>query len=116
MAGKSVARKGVGVRVPPQVPTGGMDLDEAIRVLERGCATYVLQGSGGEYLYKGACRDLCERLKDHRAGRVSRTKNRRPLRLVYCEYVEHYRDALRRERFLKSGKGRALLKHLLQAE
>ncbi|NQT93465.1 MAG: GIY-YIG nuclease family protein [Lentisphaerae bacterium] len=78
-------------------------------------AAYVLAGVSGDYLYKGSCRDLPKRLQDHRAGRVSRTKNRRPLRLVYFEYSDDYTAARRRETFFKSGAGRAWLKETLAA-
>ena len=89
-------------------------LDEAIRSV-RGCpATYVLEGSDGKYLYKGACRDLKARLIDHQEGRASRTKSRRPLTLVYVKYCDSYHDALKHERYLKSGHGRAWLKRRLQ--
>ena len=52
-------------------------------------------------------------MKDHRAGRVSRTKNRLPLMLVYYEYCDSYNDALEREKYFKSGQGRAWLKRKL---
>jgi putative endonuclease len=84
-------------------------LGEAIPEAKRQPAVYVLLGFDGTYLYKGSCRDLQERLKDHQAGRASRTKNRRPLSLVYLEYVATYSEALTRERFLKTGKGRVWL-------
>ena len=83
-----------------------MQLDDAINSLESCPAAYVLAGSDQQYLYKGACRDLARRMKDHRAGRVSRTKNRRPLALVYFEYFNTYTDARKRELFLKTGAGR----------
>ena len=86
-----------------------MDLDAAIEQAENRPAAYVLMGATGEYLYKGACRDLKERLKDHRAGRCSKTKNRRPLALVHFEYCDTYSDALKREKWLKSGQGRKWL-------
>ena len=87
-----------------------LELDTIIGTLEHRPAAYVLRGSDGDYLYKGACRDLVERMKHHRAGLASRTKNRRPLALVYHEYCDSYPDALRKERYLKSGHGRAWLK------
>ena len=93
-----------------------MDLDRAIATLEPRPAAYVLLGSDGAYLYKGACRDLVERLRAHRAGLASRTKNRRPLTLVHSEYCETYQDALRKERYLKSGRGRAWLARKFEQE
>jgi putative endonuclease len=93
-----------------------MTLDAAIHAAPELSAAYVLQATAAPYLYKGACRNLCQRLKDHRAGRVSRTKNRRPLELVYCETFPSFAEARRRELFWKSGAGRAWLKEKLQTQ
>ncbi len=90
-----------------------MDLDVAIEAAKAEPAAYILLGTGAEYLYKGACRNLAERLKDHRAGRVAHTRNRRPLALVYHEYVASFTEARKREAFLKSGVGRSWLKKYL---
>ena len=87
-----------------------MELDQAIEEAMNEPAAYVVSPTDGSYLYKGSARNLCERLKDHRAGRVGRTKNRRPLVLVYVEYTADYTAARRRENFLKSGQGRVFLK------
>ncbi|MCK5850996.1 MAG: GIY-YIG nuclease family protein [Kiritimatiellae bacterium] len=84
-----------------------MDLSKAIENAEELPAAYVLQGSDDKYLYKGACRNLKNRIKSHKAGRCSRTKNRRPLTLVHFEYCEDYSAALKKERYWKSGRGRA---------
>jgi putative endonuclease len=87
-----------------------LDLDTAIADVEPQCAAYVLLAADGAYLYKGSCRNLCERLKDHRAGRASHTKNRRPLRLVHFEYFASYSEALAREKYFKTGTGRDWLR------
>jgi len=92
-----------------------VDLDGAIAAAEPLPAAYVLAGATGPDLYKGSCRNLCQRLKDHRAGRVAHTKNWRPLRLVYYEYCADYTLARQRENWLKSGQGRAWLKKELTA-
>ena len=89
-------------------------LDEAIINAESCPAAYVLLGANGNYLYKGACKNLSERLKDHRAGRASRTKNRRPLTLVHYEYFKTYSEALKREKYFKTGTGRDWLKEHIQ--
>jgi putative endonuclease len=83
-----------------------MIVDEAVADVEGRPAAYVLRGASGDYLYKGSCRDLVERLKNHRAGRVAHTKNRRPLNLVYHEYFASYTEARKRELFFKTGAGR----------
>ena len=69
---------------------------------------YVLLGQNGKH-YTGAARNLRERLRDHLAGRGKRTKNQRPLRLLYMEQISCFSDALTREKFLKSGQGREWL-------
>ena len=92
-----------------------MNLDDAIAAVESKPAAYVLMSAGQDYLYKGSCRDLKKRLADHRAGRVSHTKNRRPLSLAHFEYFENFTDARKRENFLKSGAGRTLLKSMIEA-
>ena len=88
-------------------------LEEAIRQAEPSPAAYVVSPPDFSYLYKGSARDLRERLKDHRAGRVARTRNRRPLLLVHADYCQDYTRAQRRERWLKTGSGREWLLSLL---
>ena len=73
-------------------------------------AAYVISGDDGAYLYKGSTRDMQARWAQHHAGRVSRTRARRPLKLVYVEYFQSYTEARKRELFLKSGMGRQLIK------
>ena len=92
-----------------------MELSRAIIAVNETAAAYVLANEGRDYLYKGATRNLKERLKDHMAGRVSRTKHKRPLLLVYAEYCRIYSEALKRERYLKSGPGRIWLKQRIQS-
>jgi putative endonuclease len=76
-------------------------------------AAYVLRSDDGEYLYKGSCRDLQKRMADHAAGRVSHTKNRRPLLLVHCEFFGTYTEARQREIWLKTGSGRDFIRSKL---
>ena len=85
-----------------------MDLTAAIAGAQP--APYVIGPADYSYLYKGSARNLQERLRDHLAGRVSRTKNRRPLHLLYHRYCETYPLARQHEMYLKTGHGRAWLK------
>jgi putative endonuclease len=78
--------------------------------LENKPAAYALSNTDGSWVYKGSTKDLEERIHAHLSGRVPRTKNRLPLKLVYCEYFDDYTDARRRENWLKSGQGREWLK------
>jgi putative endonuclease len=47
---------------------------------------------------------------EHQLGKVSSTKNYRPLILIGYEAYELKSDALRREKFLKTTEGKRLLK------
>ncbi|MBZ0181485.1 MAG: GIY-YIG nuclease family protein [Melioribacteraceae bacterium] len=62
--------------------------------------------------YIGMTSDLSRRLNEHNSGKVKSTKNRRPLELIYTEEFISKQDALNRETFFKSGKGREFLKSI----
>jgi len=81
-----------------------------MKSLEHRPAAYALRNSTEDWVYKGSTRDLTERIAAHFSGKVTRTKNRLPLKLVYCEYFDNYTDARRREIWLKTGQGRGWLK------
>ena len=87
-----------------------MELSLAIAEARTSPAAYVIGPKGLSYLYKGSARDLKQRLKDHAAGRVSRTRNRRPLHLHLARYFEAYVEARQFENYLKSGAGRDWLR------
>ena len=75
---------------------------------------YVLWSRKDRELYIGVSRDIKRRLKEHTEGRVSATRYRRPLILIFCESFRHDRDATARERYLKTGWGRKHLQKALQ--
>ncbi|MDE2939751.1 MAG: GIY-YIG nuclease family protein [Chloroflexota bacterium] len=72
---------------------------------------YVLQSDSSGLLYVGQTRDLARRLGEHQQGLASYTRNRGPWTLVYEEEWATRGEAMRRERFLKSGVGREWLKN-----
>ncbi len=64
--------------------------------------------------YIGFSEDLRKRVRSHNANENQATKNRGPWKLIFYEaYLNKY-DALRREKYLKSTKGRTTLKTMLQ--
>lgn len=77
--------------------------------------TYVLlsQQEGG--FYTGSTANQRKRLGEHQRGPVRWTASRQPVRLVYYEAWLSKEDSLRRERFLKSGKGKRDLRNRLKA-
>ncbi len=75
--------------------------------------TYVLKSSKDGKLYTGWTKDLTNRIEKHRKGLVEATKNRLPIELVYYEACLSEESAIKREKQLKSGFGRAYLKRRL---
>lgn len=65
-------------------------------------------------LYKGLTDDLRRRFAEHKRGKVKSTKNLRPIKLIYYEAYLNKKDATRREKFLKTTKGRRLLRQQLK--
>jgi len=53
-------------------------------------------------LYTGIARNVRERIDLHNCGRGAKyTRSRRPVELVYCEFVDNRAAALRREMAIK---------------
>jgi putative endonuclease len=77
--------------------------------------TYVLLSLKGGAWYTGAASDLKARLRDHEQGEVTSTRPRRPLRLIDYELCREEADAYRRERYLKTGRGKRYLRQRRKA-
>ncbi len=73
---------------------------------------YVLKSESSRK-YVGFTTDIERRFKEHNLGMSPYTKGRGPWKLVYSETYTTKAEALKREKFLKSGKGRELLKKLI---
>lgn len=71
---------------------------------------YILQSEKDSYFYTGYTFDLKNRLDDHNRGKVLSTKFRRPLHLVYFEGCLSQKDALHREKYLKTAWGKRYIK------
>ena len=78
--------------------------------------TYVLYSEKDGRWYTGTTRDLKARYEAHAKGRVWSTESRRPLQLIYYEACRRQEDAFRRERYLKSGRGKRYLRQRLGVE
>ena len=61
-------------------------------------------------LYLGYSTDLRRRLTEHKEGASQTTSYRGPWNLIYSEAYVEEADAIGRERYLKSGGGRKLLR------
>jgi len=69
---------------------------------------YILELSEKK-IYTGYTQDVSERLARHQNGMVPYTASHRPVKLVfYCGFPDKYR-AIKFEKYLKSGSGRAFM-------
>lgn len=75
---------------------------------------YVLRSLKDGLFYIGYSEDLKTRVADHNSGKNLSTKNRRPLELIFYEAFPNKLDALNRERYFKTTKGKAVLKEMLK--
>ncbi|HQW18348.1 MAG: GIY-YIG nuclease family protein [Bacteroidia bacterium] len=72
---------------------------------------YVIYSQSHNVFYKGMTEDLERRLFQHNNGLLGNyTKNKAPWRLVYSETFLSKSDALKREKYFKTGAGRDFLK------
>jgi len=74
---------------------------------------YVIKSQKDKKCYTGITDNLYRRIKQHNRGSnaTPSTKNRGPFTLIYFEKVENSMMARKREKYLKSGVGRAFLKN-----
>ncbi len=76
--------------------------------------TYVLLSETTGKRYTGQTNNLEARLLSHNSGNSPFTKGRGPWKLIYSEEFQTRSDAMKREKFLKSGKGREFLDSFLK--
>lgn len=75
---------------------------------------YVIMSLKDRKFYTGFTADLRKRISEHNNGFTASTRFRRPFRLIYYEAYTHKNDAVRRERYLKSGMGKRDLRNRLK--
>lgn len=81
---------------------------------------YILLSDKDGRFYIGSTSAIARRFQAHGDGMTPSTRARRPLRLLFYEAHQNKLDALRRERYFKSTKGkttetlRQMLQHALQ--
>ena len=76
--------------------------------------TYVLLSQKDNKFYVGFTKNLAKRVDEHNKGIVPSTAGRRPFKLVYYEACLNETDALKREKYLKSGYGRRYINKRLE--
>jgi putative endonuclease len=77
-------------------------------------AVYIIKSITTGKLYTGQTHMLAERLLQHNDGSSPYTKNRGPWVLLYKEEFATRSEAMKREKFFKTGKGREFLKNKIQ--
>jgi putative endonuclease len=77
--------------------------------------TYVLQSEKDGKKYVGYTKNLKSRFEQHQKGKVESTKDRRPLKLIYYEACLTEQDALKREKYLKTYRGKQFLSKRLKS-
>ncbi|MFC1604695.1 GIY-YIG nuclease family protein [Planctomycetota bacterium] len=75
---------------------------------------YVLISLKDGKFYIGFTNDLKRRLKEHNSGKNISTKSRLPLKLIYYESHLSKTDAVRREKYFKTTKGKSTLRQMLR--
>jgi putative endonuclease len=75
---------------------------------------YILQSEKDKQFYVGYTKNLRNRMKLHNDGQVHSTKDRRPLKLIYCEFCLNQQDATHREKYLKTAWGKRFIKTRLK--
>ena len=74
---------------------------------------YILQSLKDHKYYIGSSADVFKRLHYHNAGKQRSTKHRTPFELIYFEECNSKKEALIREKQIKSFKGGQAFKKLL---
>ena len=76
--------------------------------------TYVLFSETDKKFYIGFTKDLKKRVEGHQNGSVPSTAHRRPFMLIYYEACLNESDAIKREKYFKSGFGRRFLRNRVE--
>ncbi len=75
---------------------------------------YVLHCKTANKLYAGFSKNLRERIAQHRSNGVHSTKRLGGCELIFYEAFKDKKDARRREKYLKTSKGKRTLKLMLK--
>jgi putative endonuclease len=76
---------------------------------------YVLYNKAKHFIYIGYSEDLKQRVVSHNKGENKSTKAYLPLELIHYEAYRSMEDAKRREKYLKSNKGKTTLMTMLKS-
>jgi len=75
---------------------------------------YIIKSERDGRLYVGRTSDLKQRFKQHIEGKAWTTKRMLPIILIFYEAFINEKDAIRREKYLKTSKGKSTLRMMLK--
>jgi putative endonuclease len=75
---------------------------------------YVLRSARDKKFYIGSTNNLRRRLSEHQQGKNISTAKRLPMELVYFEGHRDLEDAIRREKYFKTTKGKVTLRQIMR--
>ncbi len=75
---------------------------------------YVIQSENDSWTYTGHTNNVKRRLHDHNRGKMKSTRHHGQFKLIYTEEFSSRSEAMIREKFLKSGKGRQIREELVK--
>lgn len=76
---------------------------------------YILHNQARNFIYIGYSENLKRRFQEHNEGKTKSTKSYKPLDLIFYEAYPTKPDAKRREKYLKSSKGKTTLITMLRS-
>ncbi|WP_293010659.1 GIY-YIG nuclease family protein [Mongoliibacter sp.] len=74
---------------------------------------HVLKSKVHNYYYKGHCKDLQKKLIQHNSGMTVSIRPYIPFEIVYFEEFETEIEAIKREKYFKTSRGREFLRKIL---
>jgi len=75
---------------------------------------YILKSKVKDFIYVGFTTDLKRRFKEHNNREELSTRSYAPFELAFYEAYQSKKDAKRRERYLKTTKGKQTLRTMLK--
>ena len=75
---------------------------------------YILHNPQRNFIYIGYTENLKQRISSHNKGENKSTKAYIPLELIHYESYQNMKDAKRREKYLKTNRGKTTLITMLQ--
>jgi putative endonuclease len=75
---------------------------------------YVLKSKVNVKIYVGYTKDLKRRLKEHKSGKGVTTKTLKTTTLIFYEAFIDKKDAIRRENYFKTTKGKSSLRQIIR--